>query len=190
MSLVAMRATPVSATELAAALGSELRSRGRPVNPGELALLTAHIDFETANRTDLWNWNIGNITTTGTTGDYWQPTKGAAAALKFRAYSSLAAGVKDYIATLVRARAMLDAAEQANTDAFAAAILSTSYTPGIDVQAVANTLAAGAAKYGQEDSNGRVASRVPPKTVASVWGAVVLGMVAITVGTLQTTRRK
>jgi hypothetical protein len=189
MSQVAMKATPVSATALAASLGSELTARGRPVNPGELALLTAHIDFETANRTALWNWNVGNITTSGASGDYWQPTKGAAAALKFRAYPSLQAGVKDYVATLVRARAMLDAAEQANPDEFAAAILSTNYTPGIDVQAVANTLAAGAARYGAEDSNGRVAARVPPRTVASVWGAVAFGVGAIFLGTVTMGRK-
>lgn len=179
-----MRATPVSATALAAALGSELRSRGRPVNPGELALLTAHVDFETANREKLWCWNVGNITTGDTSKPYWQPSKGAAAALKFRAYSSLAEGVKDYVATLMRASALLTAAEQASPDAFAAAIASTNYTPGIDVQAVANTLAAGASKYGLEDSNGRAAARVPPKTVASVWGAAVVGVGAIFLGTV------
>jgi hypothetical protein len=181
MPQVPMQQTRVNATELAAALGSELKTKGRPVNPGELALLVAHIDFETANREKLWNWNVGNITAQNASQPYWQTTKGAAAALKFRAYSSLAEGVKDYVATLIRARAMLTAAEAADPQAFAAAIDSTGYTPGIDVQSVANTLSAGAKKYGAEDANGRLASRMPPvrALAISLWfmfgGALIAG---------------
>lgn len=76
----------------------------------QIALVLAQNSLETGNRKSMWNFNVGNITTDGksqynyfddlTTDEQIKPGVWEKRNLKYRAYSSLKDGAKDYLRLL------------------------------------------------------------------------------------------
>ena len=113
----------------------------------QAALLLAQLMLEIANGAACYNWNVGNITSRES-GTFYRPVwwtitpessprmvqlhnamlKGSAPRA-FRAYSSLSAGVADYVAELGDFPSLLAASETGDPDEFAAAIKTSRYTP-------------------------------------------------------------
>ncbi len=94
--------TPVSETEMTSGIISAWQQLfGSPPAREQVALILAQNALETGHRKTMHNYNIGNITTDGKSYDYIlsgdTDGKGNAITQKFRAYNSLADGLKDYI---------------------------------------------------------------------------------------------
>jgi hypothetical protein len=101
--------TPVSEAEMANALSQAARELFNiELTQPQLALLVAQNNLETASRKSTHNFNVGNITHSNDSFDYfiggdktkdkngkWIPTK-----FKFRSYPTLKDGVKDYISNI------------------------------------------------------------------------------------------
>lgn len=103
--------TPISETQMAqAVIESWKQLFGSTPSKQQVGLVMAQNSLETGHRNSMWNYNIGNLTTDGK-GSYdfyddlttkeqihpgdWQPRN-----LKYRSYSSLIDGVKDYLRLL------------------------------------------------------------------------------------------
>jgi hypothetical protein len=106
---VQRRKTEVSDSEMKAAIANSWRSLfGETPTEEQVALIMAHIDLETGHRKAMWNYNIGNITTDGssdyyddlTTEEQISPGQWKSMNLKYRAYPSLQDGVLSYLRTL------------------------------------------------------------------------------------------
>jgi hypothetical protein len=184
MPKVEMERTVYDEPTVASALERAFEAKGEPLDRTAAAMLLAHIYLETADRQALWNNNAGNITTGDTSQDYWQPTKGPAAKLKFKVYPTLDAGLTDY-ATSPWSRKLLAAARSGDAGRFAQVVNDTGYTPGIDVGAFAkiieqktrailarpvlNTLALGAAVTNHAPSGGKDVAIIALLVLAVYW---------------------
>lgn len=136
--------TPTTPAAVAGELAQQLPGASRE----QAALLLAQLMLEIASGAACYNWNVGNITS-NESGSFYRPLwwtigpdssprlrqlheamlKGAAPRA-FRAYSSLSAGVADYLAELRRDfPSLLAASESGDAAAFAAAIKSSRYAP-------------------------------------------------------------
>ena len=101
--------TQVSESEMASSIIRVWQSLfGQQPTKEQVALLMSHIDLETGHRKSMWNYNIGNITTSGTynyfddltTDEQTSPGKWEKKNLKYRAYNNLDEGVKDYLSMM------------------------------------------------------------------------------------------
>jgi len=133
-----MQRTSHSQDELAVALSAELEPLGATATTG--ALLLALVNQETGSAANMWNHNVGNVTTADTSLDYWSPAKGKAKGLRFRAYESLDDGVRDFV-RVVRARPqMWTSSGTGVVSQFAQQIRDSRYNPDLDVASDAPTL--------------------------------------------------
>lgn len=89
-----MQRTSYSADQLAPMLTAAMAQYG--LNQAGASLLLSTILIETANGSAIWNNNVGNITTANDSDNWWQPSSGAASALKFKAYPSIDQGMADF----------------------------------------------------------------------------------------------
>jgi hypothetical protein len=112
--------TPVSEAEMSRALLDAAKELfGITLNKNQLSLIVAQNNLETGSRKYMWNYNVGNITHVPGDGfnywsgldwlyDYMPDASGftkeqkRTIKLKYRAYPSLEAGVKDYLSFLKR----------------------------------------------------------------------------------------
>ncbi len=133
-----MQRTQVSQDELAATLAAELAPRGATRTTG--ALLLALANQETGAAANMWNYNVGNITTADTSLDYWSPTTGKAKGLRFRAYETLDDGVRDFVRWIVSRPVMWRASGTGDVSQFTQTIRDTSYNPDLDVAEAAPQL--------------------------------------------------
>lgn len=133
-----MQRTSHSQDELALALSAELDPLGATATTG--ALLLALVNQETGSAANMWNNNVGNVTTADTTLDYWMTKTGAAKGLRFRAYETLDDGVRDFVRT-VRARPkMWTSSGTGVVSQFAQQIRDSKYNPDLDVAGTAPAL--------------------------------------------------
>lgn len=130
--------TTVPQDELAAALTAELAPRGATRTTA--ALLLALANQETGSTSNMWNWNVGNITTADSSLDYWSPSAGKAKGLRFRAYETLDDGVRDFVRWIAARPRMWSAAGTGEVSRFAQSIRDTSYNPELDVAAASPQL--------------------------------------------------
>ncbi len=131
MPQVEMQRTQQSQQALADALLAELRLTAATRTTG--ALLLALINQETTSGKDLWNFNVGNVTTPDTSLNYWSPSKGKAKGLRFRAYESLDDGVRDFVRFVQSRPRLWVAASAGDVSQFAQQIRDTKYNPDLDV---------------------------------------------------------
>lgn len=100
--------TPVSETQLAQAIIEAWKNLfSETPSKEQVIMVIAQNALETGHRKSMWNYNIGNITTSGqgsfnyfddlTTKEQISPGKWEKKNLKYRAYPSLLDGVKDYL---------------------------------------------------------------------------------------------
>lgn len=112
--------TPVSEAEMSRAILDAAKELfGITLNKNQLSLIIAQNNLETGSRKYMWNYNVGNITHVPGDGfnywtgldwlyDYMPDASGftkeqkRTIKLKYRAYPSLEAGVKDYLSFLKR----------------------------------------------------------------------------------------
>lgn len=116
MPRVDMQNTPHAPGELASLLDSALQAYG--ANQAGAALLLATILVETGNGQKIWNNNVGNISTANDSDDWWQTTKGAASALKFKAYPTIDDGMADFVRYSVRHSKFYEAAQTGDVRKF------------------------------------------------------------------------
>lgn len=138
MPQVPMSRTQPSQEDLAAQLIAELTSLGATATTG--ALLLALSNQETGTSANMWNWNVGNITTADDSLDWWSPTTGAAKGLHFRAYETLDDGVRDFVRFIAGRPAMFNAAGTGDVSQFAQSIRDVKYNPELDVASATPTL--------------------------------------------------
>jgi len=131
MPQVPMRRTEQSQDALARALTAELAPLGATSTTG--AMLLALVNQETGNGHNLWNYNVGNITTADQSLDYWMTEKGAAKGLRFRAYESFDDGVRDFIRFVHGRSKLWDSTTTGDVGQFTSAIRSSGYNPELDV---------------------------------------------------------
>lgn len=124
--------------ELAAVLAAELEPLGASRTAG--ALMLALANQETGSASNMWNWNVGNITTADTSLDYWSPSKGKAKGLKFRAYESLDDGARDYVRFVHRRSKLWDTLGTGDVSQFARQIRDSFYNPDLDIDGAAPVL--------------------------------------------------
>lgn len=156
MPQVSAALTPYTPAEQAAALVPALEARlGRPPELALVELCHAQLMLENNRGKGLWNNNPGNVTTGDTTQPFYILSKlhtdamgkilsegdPGAVVLHFHAFDTLAEGMSAYCAELSRRPSMLAAGAAGDALAFARAIRSSGYTPGIDPPAVARSLA-------------------------------------------------
>lgn len=99
--------TYISDSQMAAAISSGWQKLfGEQPTQDQIAMVLAQNALETGNRKSMWNYNVGNITTSGkdynyfddlTTSEQVSPGKWEKKNLKYRAYNSLEEGVLDYL---------------------------------------------------------------------------------------------
>jgi hypothetical protein len=105
--------TVISDQELTQAMVAAWKNQLKTVPTGQqIALLKAQVSLETGHGKACWNYNVGNITTSGKgnydyfdtsqTNEQVSPGSWKKMNLKYRAYPSLQAGVEDYLAYLQR----------------------------------------------------------------------------------------
>lgn len=133
-----MQRTQPSQDELAAILAAELEPLGATRTGA--ALLLALSNQETGSAANMWNWNVGNITTADTSLNYWSPTTGKAKGLKFRAYESLDDGARDFVRFLHRRSRLWDTLGTGDVSQFARQIRDSFYNPDLDIDAAAPVL--------------------------------------------------
>lgn len=103
--------TEVSESQMAQAIiGSWKQLFGNAPTKEQVGLVMAQNSLETGHRKNMWNFNVGNLTTDGkgtydfyddlTTKEQVKPGFWEQKNLKYRAYSSLVDGVKDYLKLL------------------------------------------------------------------------------------------
>jgi hypothetical protein len=146
--------TPVTEPEQADALVEAFSSRA--VLTGSLAeLCLAQLMLENAHGSAVWNYNVGNVTTADTSQPFYilanlhtdseghpvDASDPSAVVLRFKAFSNLADGMGAYANEVIRRKALYTAGSNGDVRGFAQAIKSTGYTPGIDTEAVARSLA-------------------------------------------------
>lgn len=133
-----MQRTQPSQDELAAVLASELEPLG--ASRTAAALLLALANQETGSASNMWNWNVGNITTADTTLDYWSPSKGKARGLKFRSYETLDDGARDFVRFVHRRSRLWDTLGTGDVSQFARQIRDSLYNPDLDIDEAAPVL--------------------------------------------------
>lgn len=99
--------TEISDSEMKSAITAAWRTLfGNDPLDRQMALIMSHIDLETGHRKSLWNYNVGNITTSGATHKYFddmttdeqiQPGVWKKLNLKYKAYDNLQEGIIDYL---------------------------------------------------------------------------------------------
>jgi hypothetical protein len=91
-----------------------------------LAVLVSHSDYETGAWANMWNWNVGNLTGTGS--NYVTLTAIDGNPINLQAYSSFTAGATAYLQLLQNHYpASLTAAAQGDLAGFAAALQAGGY---------------------------------------------------------------
>jgi hypothetical protein len=148
--------TPASPAEQASALVAVLREKlGKDPPLAWAEIMLAQLCLENANGKGLWNDNPGNLTSNGS-GTYYilknlhtDPLGKAvpaddpsAVVLKFQAFQTLKDGVATYASWVLKRKAFIAALDAGDCAAYAKAIETTGYCPGINVPAVAKSLAA------------------------------------------------
>lgn len=107
--------TEVSSAQMAQAIIDAWRQKfGSTPSKEQVAMILAQNDLETGHRKSMWNYNVGNITTQSdgafdyfddlTTKEQVSPGVWKNMNLKYRAYPTLEAGVKDYLNLLSSGR--------------------------------------------------------------------------------------
>jgi hypothetical protein len=127
--------TPANASEVAAAIVSALRAMGRGIPRQEswlfpLAVSSFETDVPPRSWRQLYNFNVGNVTSTGKHAWYENPHVGPS--YKFRSYASLEAGALGMLKAMQHAGA-LDAADQGDMALFCEKM--TAYASGYAVAA-------------------------------------------------------
>jgi len=123
-------------SDIRAALSRALQSAtGRPPRAAEVDVLAAQVSLETAHGSAMYNYNFGGIkgaSPEGATARYLthEVTTGGSITLEqgFRAYSSLDAGARDYVAVMqARFPQALTRAGSGDVDGFAHALKQAHY---------------------------------------------------------------
>lgn len=132
--------TPVTESQMAQAIINVWQKKfGSLPSKEQVAMVLAQNDLETGNRKSMWNYNVGNITTSGkdsfdyfddlTTSeqvskDVWKKMN-----LKYRAYPTLEAGVEDYLNLLSSGRytKAWEHIKNPNPESFSKALKSAGY---------------------------------------------------------------
>ena len=149
--------TPVSAGQVYGALLST------GISTTAARILLAQSAFETGGwQGGVWGYNLGNITTSGASGDY-QMLPGDPDHLKYRVYPSLDAGAHDYV-TFLNARGLVAIAATGDLPAYVARLKQVGYATSLQT-------ASGYASY----QNGMQAWMTRLQNVAPIGGSLLAG---------------